>query len=394
MDQTDGPKRFVIFSRYLPSMGGIETFTDSLAKELSSRGHHVTIVTTDGYGHCDSLGRNEHLAVVRLNSRSMLGGRFPIPLPTPKSEKALKRVMASDPNYVMINARYYLLSQIGAVFSKKLGIRPILLDHSSSYIPSSNPLISKAITIAEHAASKRLTSITGIDFYGVSKKSSAWLSTFSIDSRGEIHNAIDAAEFRKARTETSFRARFAINENAMVVSLVSRLVEGKGAIELIKAAETLQHCDIHFLIAGDGPLAAKASEMTRDLARVHLLGRLQRGDVSALLQESDVFCFPTSYAEGMPTSLLEAGACGNALVVTDTGGTEEIVPDASHGIVLESVKPNDIAKALLRLYDNPDALSQLKAKAANHIESNFSWRKTADSVVRACQQANSASAHR
>ena len=113
-----------------------------------------------------------------------------------------------------------------------------------------------------------------------------------------------------------------------------------------------------------------------------------------MLQESDAFCFPTSYAEGMPTNLLEAGACGNALVVTNTGGTEEIVPDVSHGIVLENVRPDTIAEALLRLYNNPTMLSQLKSNAQHHIETNFSWSKTADSVVRACQRANASNDNR
>ena len=388
MGEIDEPKHFVIFSRYLPSMGGIETFTESLAKELASRGHHITIVTTDGSDHCTSLESNENSTVIRLNSLNMLNGRFPVPLPARATKDALDSVMASKPDYVMINARYYPLSQIGAAFAKRAGIRPILLDHSSSSIPSANILASSLMQTAEQVVTKMLIRKTRIDFYGVSTKSSSWLKAFSIDSCGEIHNAIDAAGFRNLKSHISYRAQFAIANEAMVVSFASRLVEGKGAIELIEAAKTLRDYDIHFFIAGDGPLASQISAMADDLDRVHLLGRLQRNDVSSLLQESDVFCFPTSYAEGMPTNLLEAGACGNALVVTDTGGTEEIVPDASRGIVLENVKPDTIAEALLHLYNNPTILSQMKSESMRHIEANYSWRKTADSVVRACKRAN------
>lgn len=76
-----------------------------------------------------------------------------------------------------------------------------------------------------------------------------------------------------------------------------------------------------------------------------------------LLRQADVYCLPTRYAEGFPTTLLEAATCRCPIVCTRTAGTEELLPDDTHGIVLPG-QPQDatvetIRAGLQTLLDDP-----------------------------------------
>lgn len=70
---------YVIFSAlFVPSMGGVENYTLNVAQALARRGHRVVVVTSD-LGNapvCERLAGG--VEVVRLPSRSLLGGRLPI----------------------------------------------------------------------------------------------------------------------------------------------------------------------------------------------------------------------------------------------------------------------------------------------------------------------------
>ena len=69
---------YVIFSaQYLPSMGGVENFTASLAQELASQGHHVTVVTSQ-MPDVPSREDTQGFEVVRLPAHQLLHGRLPI----------------------------------------------------------------------------------------------------------------------------------------------------------------------------------------------------------------------------------------------------------------------------------------------------------------------------
>lgn len=63
---------YVIFSaQYLPSMGGVENFTASLAKELASQGHRVTVVTSQ-VPNTSSREDTQGFEVVRLPAYQLL----------------------------------------------------------------------------------------------------------------------------------------------------------------------------------------------------------------------------------------------------------------------------------------------------------------------------------
>lgn len=220
--------------------------------------------------------------------------------------------------------------------------------------------------------------------YAVSRKASAWLGHFGITSSGELPNSIDADAYAAHASARSFRSELGIGDDVLLASFVGRLVPEKGVRALAEAARMLEGEGVLIALGGDGPLRSELEAAAGPSLR--LLGRLERPDVAALLAQSDVMCLP-SRSEGFATSLLEAAACGTPALVTNVGGTDELVPDAHFGTILPDMQPETIADALRKAKRNRAALAEQGANAAHLVRERFSWDETARKVLEACRAA-------
>ena len=104
-----------------------------------------------------------------------------------------------------------------------------------------------------------------------------------------------------------------------------------------------------------------------------------------LLRQADVYCLPTRYAEGFPTTLLEAAACRCPIVCTRTAGTEELLPDDTHGIVLPG-QPQDatvetIRAGLQTLLDDPARAHTCAEAAYRNVYAHFTWDAVFDKMM-------------
>ena len=224
------------------------------------------------------------------------------------------------------------------------------------------------------------------DFYAVSSKGLKWLSTFNIEGRGVLSNAIDADTFCSLSSGRSFRAEYGIASDVLIVSFIGRFAPEKGVDALIRAMRILETRDVsvRLLMAGVGPLENHIREA--ELSNVTLVGKLDAADVAALMKESDLFCLPTR-SEGFSTSLLEASAVGTPALITDVGGVAEMIPDASFGIVIEDARPETIATAIENAAMSRDDLVQQGAKCYQRVRERYSWERTATDVLVALGEA-------
>lgn len=371
--------RIAIFSaQYPPHMGGIENFTQNLARALGNRGHAVTVVTNDTNSIGAGWDREDNFDVLRLPCVPLVDGRLPLPKPSAVRRELLKELDAREFDGVLVNARFYPHSLLGMKIARARGLAPLVLDHGSAYLSFSNPLLDPCVRIYEHvmtALGKRYKP----RYFGISHKSVEWLRTFGIEAEGVISNSIDAAEFRECASRRDFRAELELDKDDFLVAFVGRLIPEKGISAIIEASRTSELSNRHvvFALAGDGPLAdeVKAAEGPN----LCWMGRLGKDDVSALLQQSDALCLP-SRSEGFSTTLLEAGACGCPAVVTDIGGARELIPDEHYGTIIKSMAASSIIAAIVHLADDPLLLMEQRRDYQSLVEKNYSWNSTAESV--------------
>lgn len=162
------------------------------------------------------------------------------------------------------------------------------------------------------------------------------------------------------------------------VACVGRLIERKGLWELVEAFATvaLEIPRAHLDLIGDGDLAEPLEKYVRDLGigdRVTMHGAVDHDDVPPLLRQASLFVLP-SHAEGMSNALLEGMACGLPIVVTDTGGTEELLAD--NGVVVPMRDPAALAKAMIGILNDDEKRARM-AETSVRIARTFSWESMA-----------------
>ena len=248
-----------------------------------------------------------------------------------------------------------------------------MIDHSTGYMPVGGGLVGALGRWYEHAACAIIRR-TGPAFYGVSSAVCGWLSTFGITPAGMLPNAVDPAALDATLREAppkDWRQTLALTPDTRLIAYVGRLIPEKGAAELAEAVAGLATENTALVIAGDGPLL----DALRGHAAPNVFcpGALPYTETLQLLCQADVYCLPTRYAEGFPTTLLEAAACHCAIVCSRTAGTAELLPGPGYGLLLDSTAPEAIRTALRQMLGD-DPLRHACAEAAyQNLCDHFTW---------------------
>ncbi|MGA2534520.1 MAG: glycosyltransferase [Terracidiphilus sp.] len=127
------------------------------------------------------------------------------------------------------------------------------------------------------------------------------------------------------------------------------------------------------VIAGGGRLESELGRMRNDLgleSRVRFLGFT--ADVRAWMQAADGFVL-SSRLEGLPMSLLEAGACALPVAATDVPGTRDVILDGQNGLLAEAGSARALGQAMMRLMESPlEERSAMGERARQHVLDHFS----------------------
>ena len=142
----------------------------------------------------------------------------------------------------------------------------------------------------------------------------------------------------------------------------------KEAIPLI----TEQHKDIEFSIAGGGTLLSEVRTIIEKYGntKVSIHNWIPHDETPAYLNELDLLVVP-SYAEDLPSVMLEAMSCGVPSIVTKIGGNNELIKDMINGILVEPDNTDELASAILKLIKNPDLQTQISIQARKDIEGTY-----------------------
>lgn len=374
-----------IFSAlYEPHVGGVEVYTKGVAQALVDAGCKVIVVTSNT-NNAPTFEIAGNVDVVRLPCNSLLGGRFPFPKNDRESKRLWSQIEKQPIDHIVVNTRFYPLSILGLRFAKRKGIQPILIEHGSAHLTLGNKVLDFPLHIVEHAMTA-LAKRYSPNYYAVSKKASEWLSHFSITSYGEIPNSINANEYVEGASTRNFRLEFNIPDDAIIIVSAGRFVPEKGVLQLAKATKIASEkgCNLFTIMAGDGPLLYDVKKL--HCPAVITPGMLNKNDLAALLLQADFFCLP-SRSEGFSTVLLEAAACNTAAIATDIGGMQEISPTREYGIILPSMKTEDIANALEKAAGNRNQSSSMGSNAARRVREYYTWDKSAQLLLAACKKA-------
>jgi len=149
------------------------------------------------------------------------------------------------------------------------------------------------------------------------------------------------------------KEKFKITSETIVISLVSRMNQLKGIIELIEAGRIIQEVnkDILILLIGEiqegSPYTMTKEDFDNLPSNVKWVGFTR--DINEYNYLTNISCLPTYYREGVPRSLIEAMSFKKPLVVSDSVGCRELVIDGYNGYLAPIKDPISLSKSLLKL---------------------------------------------
>lgn len=202
---------------------------------------------------------------------------------------------------------------------------------------------------------------------------------------GRVHlcyNGLDPAVFTPLRGQfpKEWPEHWTIDPAQPVVAgCVAALRIEKGLPLLLEAAARIRtdFPALRLLFVGDGPHGAtlQAEAAAAGLAEI-CYWQPATGNVAPWLQAIDVFVLP-SLSEALSNSLMEAMACGCAVIASRTGGNPELVADGEDGLLFTSGDVADLELQLRRLLAEPALRARLGAAAHPKMKTGFTMTRSA-----------------
>jgi len=140
-----------------------------------------------------------------------------------------------------------------------------------------------------------------------------------------------------------------------VVIMAARLLKEKGVYDFFDAAKELANrgLKVKFQLVGSmdpgNPSSITENELEewKESGVIDILGF--RSDISFLYSNSNIVCLPSYYGEGLPKTLVEAAACGRAIVTTDMPGCRDAIIPNITGILVPAKKADILADTIYDL---------------------------------------------
>ncbi len=171
------------------------------------------------------------------------------------------------------------------------------------------------------------------------------------------------------------------------VFFAARLIQSKGVNDLVDAVKNLREQSLNINLSVAGIIDTDA----KDRVRLNLLetwdanGDIiwlgQRDDIPDLISRSNIVALPTHYSEGIPRILIEASACGRAIITTDVAGCNEFVDHMQTGLV---VQPNEVAMlegAIRLLAEDPELRKTMGENGRQKVSENYTTSHVVDHTL-------------
>lgn len=165
-------------------------------------------------------------------------------------------------------------------------------------------------------------------------------------------------------------------DNVPVVVMASRLLKDKGVIEFVESAKILKLAgtDVIFRLIGDPDPDNRSGVSESFLNQCHSEGFVEllgyREDIADQYANANIVCLP-SYREGLPKSLIEAAACGRAVVTSDVAGCRDAIINNVTGLLCPVKDPKKLAFTIKKLVEDSNRRQEMGRAGRKLAEVEF-----------------------
>jgi glycosyltransferase involved in cell wall biosynthesis len=191
-----------------------------------------------------------------------------------------------------------------------------------------------------------------------------------------IVNGIDDRAFQRDRSRSSdVRASLGLTSADVVIGAVGRLEPQKRFDLLLRAVAALRpsYPALKLLVAGDGSQLDTLTSQARALGLTEACRFIgQVDDIARLHHALDLFVQSSDY-EGTPNAVLEAMAMETPAVVTDAGGTREMMTNNVEGLIVPPGESTALATAIEWMLAHRDRATEMATAARRRVERELSF---------------------
>lgn len=322
------------------STGGTEVFAYLLAKELTKRGHIVTVFASGDSqieGQLQGIANEEEINKIEQNQRLFYGYTL--------LESQLIALKQKEFDIIHIN---YFESFLFTPFSKLIEKPVIYTVHSDLFTsPSWQKLTNETVKNSDK-------------FIFVSKNAHDKASLLT--NKAYIYNGIDTTNFPFSKNQGDY------------LFWLGRVRKKKGIKEAVEAAIKSGE---NLIVSGviDNPeekifFEKEVEPLIKKNKNIKFIGPVNFSEKVKLYQEAKAFLFPVSWEEPFGLTMVEAMATGTPVIGFNRGAVPEVIKDKETGFVVENV---DQMVGRIKDIDQIDRLH-----CRQRVEKNFSLEKMVD----------------
>lgn len=366
-----------VIANLAPRYGGPSKACLEMARAVATRGHRVSIYTTnqDGDGvlpvllESPVIDNGVEIRYFPIQPPKFWGTSLPL-------ARAINRDLALY-DIVHIHSLYLFHDLVTGRACRKYRVPYIIRPHGTldPYLYQRHRLRKKIMELLFE--NRNIKNATALHY--TTEEEMLLARPYVFNSPGVVvPNGLNWTEYEKLPPSGTFRKLFPqVGDNRLVLFL-GRLNFKKGFDLLVPAfAKTLKTVtDIHLVIAGpdnDG-YGAKVRGWLRKyglLDKTTFTGMLEGADKLAAFRDAEMFVLP-SYTENFGISVLEAMACGVPVVLSDKVNIWREVKGAGAGLVVPTDQES-LAQAMSVLLKDQLSARRMGQAGQKLVRENYQW---------------------
>ena len=373
----ESPTIVIVTNFYLPTVGGITTYVQSLARELERKGHDVRIIAFPAWlsKREDDIGSKAIYRIVH----ELAVTAFVL---TVLLKIVRLRIAGKD---IVVHSQSASFCLEAGVLARLFGARSVHTFHSpiekrtirlGSLIPFANAFVCVSEEHRSQYVNKcRISPDTAIIPGGVDC---------------EFFHPVSPDEKKQAVSELAKASGEDLSSRPIVL-FVGRVIKEKGAEVLLEAADevTREFPRAEFIVIGPVDQTAAQRDFVEGLrsrigrdTHYHLIGALNRSQLKSAYQASDMFVCPVLWEEASGLVVVEAMASGLPVIASRIGGLKSRVVDGASGRLVEPGDSSQLAEAILDYLRVPGRAIEAGKKSRDLAVAKYS----VEMMTEACEE--------
>lgn len=345
--------------------GASSIHTIRWANGLNAAGHEVHVISQ--HLPCDTF--DKEVFFYKFPFRGSLGYFTMVPA----VKKLLKKLQPD-----IVNAHY---ASGYATTARLVGKRPWLLSVWGSdvyafpyksvfhmWLVRNNLLAADAVASTSHCMAEQTRKLAP----GLSR---IFITPFGVDMASFESVAVreTARDFITVGTVKTMAATYGIDILIKAFALLIEKLDARG----FAGAKDLQ---LRLVGGGEQAQYKNLAAQLGIASKVTFIGRVPHNKVPHELAELDIYV-ALSRQESFGVAVIEAGAAGRPVVVSNVGGLPEVTLQGKTGFIVAAEDPQAAADAMLQLVLDPEMRIRFGAAARQHVSKNYSWPSCVQHMV-------------